>query len=326
MKNVNMFKRILFVVLFLGSFGLTTLQAQSSVCDTCSNVWGPIQKKVYYNQTINGLMPYCLFNVHLNIQTRICNGKVQVRLIDQYIEPLSTDPSCNLACFHVGTLMQKISKLLLVDLGGNIVLSKPSSCYYLLEFGLTPDLILCMGKEAGLHPNWYSVIPCDGNGCCVTEYILQADGSVRTVTSVSTPCLSSPPSPVPTSIIVYCWNGPVRTPYVVPVISPTIPLTCELACSTTGYIFTAKKTNIDEENADKLNSNVVYPNPTNGELNIASNVEWKTLSIMDLQGRVMSTHQNSKQKIDVKNLAPGNYLILLQKENGTKEKYYITKK
>lgn len=326
MKNVNMFKRILFLVLLLGSFNFTAVRAQSTFCDTCSAVWGPIQQKVYYSQTINGLMPHCLFNVHLNIQTRICNGKVQVRLIDQYIEPLSNDPSCNLACFHVGTLMEKISKLLLVDLGGNIILSKPSSCYYLLEFGLTPDLELCMGMEAGLHTNWYSVIPCDDNGCCVTEYILQADGSVLTVTSVSTPCLSSPPSPVPTSLVVYCWNGGVRTPYIVPVISPIIPLTCETACSTTGYIFTAKKTNIDEENAGKLESTVVFPNPTNGELNIASTVDWKTLSILDLQGRVIATHPKSNQKIDVKNLAPGNYLILLKKENGVSEKYYITKK
>lgn len=326
MKNVKMFKKILFLVLLLGSFNFATVSAQATVCDTCTNVWGPIQQKVYYSQTINGLMPHCLYNVHLNIQTRICNGKVQVRLIDQYIEPLSSDPSCNLACFHVGALMQKISKLLLVDLGGNIVLSKPSACYYLLEFGLTPALKLCMGKEAGLHPNWYAVLPCDDFGCCVTEYILQADGSVLAVTSVSTPCVSSPPSPVPTSIVVYCWSGGIRTPYVVPVISPTIPLTCETACSTTGYIFTAKKTNIDEENAGKLESTVVFPNPTNGELNIASNVEWKTLSIMDLQGRVIATHPKSNQKIDVKNLAPGNYLILLQKENGLSEKYYITKK
>jgi hypothetical protein len=328
MKHLNMLKSLLFALLLMGSSLYSgNAQAQITPCDTCTSTWGPLQQRIYYNQMVNGLMPHCKYNVYLTIQTRICNGKVEVRLIDRYVESLNSgDPACQLACFHVGYLMDKISKLLLVDLGGNIIMSKPSACYYMLEFSLTPGLKTCLGAEAGLFNNWYAPIPCDDNGCCVTEYILQPDGSVRTVSSVSTPCMSAPPSPVPSSIIIYCWSGGVRTAYSVPVVPPTTPLTCETTCHNTGDIFTAKKTSINEQYVAEAASGFVYPNPAETEITIAQNIKWSNLSILDMQGKVIATHASTQNSIDIKGLAAGNYLLMLEKENGETVQQMMTKK
>lgn len=324
MRNFITIKGFLFCLCLFASLFSIQSNAQVTPCDTCTGAWGPVTQKVYYSQTVPGMLPSCLYNVHLSIQTRICNGKVEVRLIDQYIEPLSSSSSCQLYCLNVGYLMQKISKLLLVDLGGNIILSKPSACYYLLEFELSPGLKSCLGKEAGYFLHWYSAIPCDANGCCVTEYVLQADGSVRTVTSASLPCVAPPPSPVPPAITVYCWSMGVRTAYTVNVILPTTPLTCEVACTTTGYIFTAKTTGISEQENANQNA-VVYPNPATDEINISENAVWKKVSIIDMQGKIIESYSSPKRTISIKKLLPGNYLILLEDLRGNKEKHLISK-
>jgi len=326
MKNLNTFKTILFALLLMTCAFSGRIEAQVVVCDTCTGAWSPLIRKTYLNQTIQGKMLYCTYNVYLDIQTRICNGKVEVRLVDSYIEQLNNDPNCDLWCIHVGTLMEKISKLLVVDLGGNIILSKPAACYYMLEYELSPALELCMGAEASLYDHWYSLIPCDQNGCCVTEYVLQPNGDVWAISSVSSPCLNPPPSPVPTSIVVYCWVNGVRTAFPVNVVPPTQPLTCEPVCHTTGWIFSAKTTGIGETQSTAGLQSVIYPNPADNEISISGNVKWEKLLIMDMQGKIVETHLKTEGKISVRKLAPGSYFILLKNNNGQTEKHLLIKK
>ncbi|HTN16461.1 MAG TPA: T9SS type A sorting domain-containing protein [Chitinophagaceae bacterium] len=302
------------------SFGLPTA---TGPCDTCTTPWGPVIQKIYYNQTVPFMTPSCLYDVRLSIQTRLCGGKLQVRTLDQYIAPKSTSSACDLYCINVGYLMQKITKLLLADLGGNIVFNKPSSCYYLLEFSLSPALEACMGMEAGLHDNWYSALPCETNGCCITEYVLQADGSVRANSTASSPCGGTPPSPIPTTITVYCWSMGVRTPYTVNVVPPPTPLTCEPACTATASIFTAKTTGKAEQTTVEHTS-IIYPNPTDEELHIAG--DWEQLFITDMQGKTIQAHHNTGKAINVHGLAAGTYMILLETATGHQQKHLMIKK
>lgn len=320
---IKLLKILCVSIIFVGLMPETGL-AQPNPCDTCSTPWGPIQQKVYANQTINGLMPHCLYNVYLDIQTRTCNGKIQVRLVDQYIQSLSNDPACNLACFHVGSLMRKISKLLVFDLGGNVVISKPAPCYYLLEFDLTPGLEACLGAEAYLHDHWYAALPCDDNGCCVTEYQAQANGSVLAVTSVSTPCMGTPPSPIPASITVYCWTGGVRNSYVVPVVPPTTPLTCEIACSNTGDVFISMTpTSITDPELSDVP--YIYPNPTDGAVYFKQHDLIQKVSVFDIYGRRILTAEGSQTSVNLKDYPSGNYLIIVDQIDGKQSSFTVTK-
>lgn len=327
MKLLKLIKTVGIVIALVGFIPETgTAQSTTASCDTCTTPWGPVQRRVYYNQTINGLLPSCLYNVYLDIQTRVCGGKIQVRLLEEYIEALDTSTSCTLACFHVGALMEKISKLLLVDLGGNIVLNKPSSCYYLLEFALTPALRSCLGGEADLFKNWYTAIPCDTTGCCVTEYILQPDGSVRTVTSVSTPCMGTPPSSVPTSITIYCWTAGVRNAYIVPVVPPTTPLTCEVSCSTTGYIFTARKAEeqLIENKASAISA--AYPNPTDGLISFDAGTGVRQVSLFDINGKKILNYAGERTTVNLHSMISGTYLLVVEHTDGQQKKYTVIRR
>ncbi|HTN16460.1 MAG TPA: T9SS type A sorting domain-containing protein [Chitinophagaceae bacterium] len=325
MKHSNKIKSLLlafFVSISLFSGSLRAQGTLTPLCDTCTAPWGPVIQKIYPNQTVNGLGP-CLFTVYVDIQTRICNGKVQIRLVDHSIvSQCDTCGPCLLSCYNVGPIMEKISKLLLIEYGGNIILSKPSACYYLLEYNLSPGLRTCLGAEAGYFTHWYAVLPCDPNGCCVTEYILQSDGSVRTITSVSAPCTSAPP-PVPTTITVYCWSGGVRTAYVVTVVPPSIPLTCEIACSSPGSVF-SRTTGIAEK--ELVHGNIIYPNPASDEIYISEDTRWEQLLIMDMQGKTIQEQKYTGKAINVKHLAAGSYIILLKDTEGAQQKHLLIKK
>lgn len=327
MKRFNKIKGFLLLCLLCAALLPSPSYAQPTAtgpCDTCTAPWGPVTQKVYLNQTVPFMSLSCLYNVHLSIQTRICNGKLQVRTLDQYIEPLSSSSTCQLYCINVGYLMQKITKLLLADLGGNLVFNKPSACYYLLEYELSPGLKACLGKEAGYFLHWYAMIPCDVNGCCVTEYVLQADGSVRAVSTASSPCVAPPPSPIPSSITVYCWSMGVRNAYVVNVVPPSTPLTCEVACSATASIFTAKTTGIQEQ--EMGNGHIIYPNPASDEIYISEDARWEQLLIVDMQGKTIQEQKHTGKAINVKSLAAGSYIILLEDAEGVQQKHLMIKK
>ena len=70
------------------------------------------------------------------------------------------------------------------------------------------------------------------------------------------------------------------------------------------YTFTSGTSNVSENTIFEI---VVYPNPTNGILNIKGTVN-DEIQILDLSGRVISTHLKTNT-IDVSNLSKGVYYI-----------------
>lgn len=70
------------------------------------------------------------------------------------------------------------------------------------------------------------------------------------------------------------------------------------------------------EQAPALKVLKAYPNPANYTVNIDVPTSWQnyTVAIYDMQGRVVANYNNTS-KLDVSNLAKGNYLAVLQHEN-----------
>lgn len=66
----------------------------------------------------------------------------------------------------------------------------------------------------------------------------------------------------------------------------------------------------------------VYPNPTNGLLNIDYDKNIDKLTVYDLSGKVMLQNRNSKQ-IDVANLTPGTYIIEVVNQNKPSVKLFV---
>lgn len=325
MKHAILKASILFAFLLLPALALRAQVTPTTPCDTCTAPWSPPIEKIFFNQTVQGMSPLCRYDIYVHIQTRVCNGKLQVRCLDMYYHQVNDDPSCEIICgFILYNLWEKATKLLLVDLGGNIVVNKPSSCYYSLEYRLTPALRACMGSEASLHPRWYALFPC-GSSCCVTEYQLLASGQVLAVSSSTSPCVGTPPTPIPSTITVYCWQNGVRMPFQVPVVMPSTPLSCVNICHTTGDIFTARKAPATLESID--GSAVFYPNPAYTELTIAPGVDWQRVTVTDISGRVvMQQSYSGTATIDISRLSTGTYIADLQLNNGDRAHFKFMKK
>lgn len=73
---------------------------------------------------------------------------------------------------------------------------------------------------------------------------------------------------------------------------------------------------LNVQQASALQTLKAYPNPANNTVNIDVPATWQnyTVAIYDLQGRVVANYNNTS-KLDVSNLAKGNYLAVLQHEN-----------
>lgn len=66
----------------------------------------------------------------------------------------------------------------------------------------------------------------------------------------------------------------------------------------------------------------VYPNPTNGLVNIDYDKNIDKLTVYDLSGKMMLQNKNTKQ-IDVSNLTPGTYLIEVVNQNKPSVKLFV---
>ena len=301
-----------FLLVSLSITPLTT-NAQAGPCDTCTATWGAIVQKVYVNQTVQGHPPTCTFDVYLEIQTRMCNGILQIRLISYNI---NSNNGCPIYCHHASGLMDKATKLLLQEFGGHVVISRPSSCYYTVNYEATPALEACIGAEAQNPSNLTAMLPC-GTSCCTVEYILNGN-DIEVLNTVSDPCTGSIPSPLPTSITVYFTCNGVRTPFIVLIVPPAGPLTCENTCSyNNGDIFQARPAGINKNLIEK--DNKIYPNPTGSIINISDWQKWEVVKIYDVLGALVLETKISEQSIDISSLPHGNYkLILINGVNATR--------
>jgi len=68
----------------------------------------------------------------------------------------------------------------------------------------------------------------------------------------------------------------------------------------------------------------VYPNPTNDILNIKSDLKIKNVSIVDMSGRNMNVKLEDN-KVDVRNLTPGAYMINIETKDGISTEKFIKK-
>ncbi len=67
---------------------------------------------------------------------------------------------------------------------------------------------------------------------------------------------------------------------------------------------------------NKLNSSI-YPNPANSSIYIKNVTDVKSVTITDLQGRVVKSINNPSSKIDVADLIAGHYFVSIQTTNNT---------
>ncbi|HBC04515.1 MAG TPA: hypothetical protein DC015_10050 [Aequorivita sp.] len=70
---------------------------------------------------------------------------------------------------------------------------------------------------------------------------------------------------------------------------------------------------------------VLFPNPTDGLVNIQSATIIKNIRIYDLQGRLMESFQPNSQatKLNITNLNTGVYFLSIETEIGTSNKKFI---
>ena len=92
-------------------------------------------------------------------------------------------------------------------------------------------------------------------------------------------------------------------------------------------VFGEKEVTITEtvgiEEIHSLASNV-FPNPTNGIIQIESTKEIKTISILSLRGKLVKKESLSN-KVDISNLKNGIYIIELLNTDSSKEHHQIIK-
>ena len=305
MKLKTNIRGIFALCLFLLSVNLS--MAQPLNCDPCTDPWSAPIETTYSGQTVQGLPATCTFTIILRYQTRICNGIVQVKLLDHLIANETTDPSCQIYCQHSWHLMRKATKLLLDGLGGHVVVHKPASCYYALEFDPAGQFANCIGNEINNFTNWYVLRPC-GQSCCVTEYQLQPNGDVEVINSIADPCMGVPPSPLPATVTIVC-NG---VKIVVPVIPPTQPLTCEPVCDNNGDIFTAKVVSTADEKL--VIHETIYPNPAQESINIKNWKNWTDVKIYDAVGKMLLKAKVDKMTLDINKLPKGYYNMILSND------------
>lgn len=86
-----------------------------------------------------------------------------------------------------------------------------------------------------------------------------------------------------------------------------------------------KSLGVKDHEVDK--SVALYPNPTNGNVNINSNTTIRSIELFDVQGRILQTviEDNNAAQIDLSNKANGLYFIRITTEAGVKVEKLIKK-
>jgi hypothetical protein len=67
------------------------------------------------------------------------------------------------------------------------------------------------------------------------------------------------------------------------------------------------------QNVSSLN---LFPNPSNGDLYIQSNINYNKIEVFSLQGQLVFSLKSGTSKIDVSNFENGFYFIVLSNEIG----------
>ncbi|MBW7674635.1 T9SS type A sorting domain-containing protein [Chryseobacterium chendengshani] len=94
----------------------------------------------------------------------------------------------------------------------------------------------------------------------------------------------------------------------------------------TNILFTNNSVlSVNDQNVKELKSNTsIYPNPTSDVLNIQTDSKITAVSISDMTGRKVNIKLDDN-KVDVRNLTPGTYLINIETKDGISTEKFIKK-
>lgn len=288
-------KQLLFVLLLAlgmllpGAANISHAQP-TPPCDPCAGVpWGPEITNIF-SFTLPQPAPPCVFRGYVTYRTRPCLGRTQVEVIS-FVYENTMGPACATHCIHGGSIMKQLYVRLLSLVGGPIIRSLPSPCYYTGTITVPPGAEVCFGMTPGSERK--VLVPCDENGCCQSE-LLPAGSSYFQNVLYATACPAVPVIPPSSTIAWSCdiLGGGVAT-FTVP-FQPDMPITCQAICGQ--GIALKEATDIDETiNASTINGFNIYPNPVGDVVKVSFDTKKAGMDvkveIFDVSGKVVVSQQ-----------------------------------
>lgn len=192
-----------------------------------------------------------------------------------------------------------------------------------LDYGVTNDsttfdLKFSLASLGSVRQKGYRKTTVDGWGTIKTPFFTTAVNCIRVRSEIheidSFTVSPLPAMAVPRNTVEYKW---LATGEHYPILWVTATLTGSTeTISSVRYRDQYRPGLLNVEQAPALQTLKAYPNPANNTVNIDVPATWQnyTVAIYDLQGRVVANYNNTS-KLDVSNLAKGNYLAVLQHEN-----------
>jgi hypothetical protein len=192
-------------------------------------------------------------------------------------------------------------------------------CY--LNNGGTPGTftITLQTGELILNENTWYTIGCSYN--TTTGETLWKTSPTAAVSSL--PAATRIPNLVPVEVdFVSIVVGPNPTS------TPPVPAnTIASSIIFDNYISRASSTNtlLSLEESIKVDSFLIYPNPTSSILNISNpnSVEIKNISVVDINGRIVKNQSDSLSQINVSDLNAGVYFVTIEAAEGKTTKKFI---
>ncbi len=285
--------------------------AQVGSCDTCTAPWSPVQDIVITGQTMPQKKSTCLYTFIYKIRTRMCNGELQVDMVDLMAR---LESGCNTFCClnqpQDCYYTTQSAKRALANMLGPIVMSRETSCYMMFEVDPPAAFKNCFLSPGETQDHWYDFISCDTNACCIIRLTPLGGGPVQSDEVLSMPCTPGAAPNLPSFVTWEC-NG---VTYNIPVIPGQTP-SCEATCNSGSSVLYKTLGGENTSTSDKLENISVYPNPATGAVTVdyhTSKTGPYDLKIYSMQGvlvKIVSLkYQSDKVSIPVSELATGQYI------------------
>jgi len=192
-----------------------------------------------------------------------------------------------------------------------------------LDYGVTNDsttfdLKFSLATLGSVRQKGYRKTTVDGWGTIKTPFFTTAVNCIRVRSEIhevdSFTISPLPAMAVPRNTVEYKWLA-ANEHYPVLWVTATLTGSTE-TISSVRYRDQYRPGLLSVEQTPALQTLKAYPNPASGTVNIDVPATWQnyTVTIYDMQSRVVANYNNTS-KLDVLNLAKGNYLAVLQHEN-----------
>ena len=192
--------------------------------------------------------------------------------------------------------------------GGNLSVVKKSACGLSLPFGLTMNRPLTTSISITLNPSATAATYNQPSGSAF--WFINGDTARRSTTLL----------PIRTSTIIFAQVTPVITPGT----SITARITNDCGTFNSNFIITSLQDKILSEKLVEL-----YPNPAQSEINIemADRLPINSVELIDQMGRIIkvkaSETGNGGQKIQIKELSHGIYILKINTDGGVIRKRFV---